>query len=284
MKFYSTIGLIGVFAFSINLSAEPVSGKIKSVNQTKTKILILSKNTKGLKVGDLLNASETCELEVLSISKTKILLSTELCESRAQLEKGMTISLNMDENKEEQSLTNKATENSTSPINTTSTQYQSIANPTQNLSHGMRISLLKSFFDGKLKDDNGNQASGDVDTDFSFGIGYADINRNDIGYTTNLFITKFEESASSIRLDGNITYGFNQFVYGIGGLNINHFVDGLDADSSPSLGFQLGLGTQINRNFGLNLLYTELNNNIEGTFEDLSLKINGIELGLNATF
>ena len=166
-------------------------------------------------------------------------------------------------------------------------------------SKGIRISLLKpsSDYRGTAKYQNFSiDGSGSFDSALGLGIGYANIPIQELGWTTNLALieVKKDTSAKIIRADGNLGTAVNSFVNLKAGLNIMKLTSGTNVEElDPGLGFQASVGLQINKNFGLDLGYTEMNtsgkvpitsNGKEIGQADLTYKLSGVEISINGTF
>lgn len=245
---------------------EPTPVVIKSVNESRSKVLVESDSTEKFKVGDLLNVGKNCLLEVTQTTATQVVLNAELCREKQILKKDSTIHLQASPKSDLRVSINKA-----------------FNSPSRQASKGIRVEFVKSFLDGNLKIHDEIILSGEADHNFSLGVGYADIRVNQPGFTTRLIYTQFNSLSSSIRIDGNGTYGLNNNIYLLGGLNLHNFTSG-PTQLDTGLGFQIGAGVQFTENFGAGLSFVSINNSaqIDGSNVDFTAK--GLELSLHATF
>ncbi len=167
---------------------------------------------------------------------------------------------------------------------------------------GFRISLLRPHLDAKSKADyKGNhiEESLKIDSTIGLALGYAKLPVRELGWTTNLAMMEFtaeDEKVNFVRADGNLAYAFNGLFNMKGGLNAQKYISGRGVkDFGVGIGFQAGVGFQVNRNFGLEIGYTDMNSSgrtpvyqvstdREIDRADMAVKLSGIEIGLNATF
>lgn len=172
-----------------------------------------------------------------------------------------------------------ATPKAASVTPTTSSDYQ-----TSTLAKGFRVEFLKSFLDGKVEDKYRSH-SGKVYQNFSLGFGYANISDHAPGFLGRAIFTQHTSYSDSFRLDGNATYGVNDSIYFLGGLNLNKFLKGDAEKMDMGLGFQFGAGWQANPNFGVGLSYVFISNSMSSTAGSrVDFSAQGLELGVHGTF
>ncbi len=162
-------------------------------------------------------------------------------------------------------------------------------------SKGFRMSLSKPSLTAEIKASaNGKSASNsqNLSDSLGLGIGYASLPVQQLGWTSNLSLIEIKEGGTTVqltRLDGNLAFAFTPVVNVKGGLNLAKMTKG-DEDGilSPAFGLQVGVGFQVNKNFGIDVGYTQMNQKAEvtsaGQDVDLNLAISGVEIGINGTF
>lgn len=158
-------------------------------------------------------------------------------------------------------------------------------------SQGLRLSLLKPSLSADFKASREGRSlstSEAISDSLGFGIGYASLPIQQLGWTSNLGYIEMKNNGVSVavmRLDGNMAFAFNSIVNAKGGLNISKITKG-DTDNkfAPAIGLQAGLGFQATKNFGIDIGYTQMNQtaNLDGV--NVELKLSGLEIGVNATF
>ncbi|MGZ3749218.1 MAG: hypothetical protein ACXVCD_17910 [Pseudobdellovibrionaceae bacterium] len=251
------------------VKAEVIPAEIKSVNDNKTKVLVESSKLQTVKVGDILNLGSDCALEVTQRKSSQAVLNAELCDTKQLLKKGNSIQLQVSQEQDTKDVATHSSHSSSGIV-----------------SKGLRVEFIKSFLDGKLKVSDGtfsDSVSDKVEFDFGLGFGYENIGVNAPGFITRLIFTQYNNKSNSIRIDGSGTYGVNENVYFLGGLNLHKFTKGADK-LDIGFGFQFGAGFQINENFGLGLSYVTLNNSANVNGVDLDFEAKGLELNLHGTF
>ena len=248
---------------------DAIPAEIKSVNDTKTKVLMESSRLRTVKAGDILNLGDDCALEVTQIKSSQAVLNAELCDNKEPLKKGNSVQLHVSQDKDSKDVVARSPRLSSG-----------IA------SKGFRAEFIKSFLDGKLKVSDGTfsgSVSDKVEHDFGLGFGYANIGVNTPGFITRLIFTQYNNESNSIRIDGSGTYGVSENVYFLGGLNLHKFTKGADK-LNIGFGFQFGAGFQVNENFGLGLSYVTLSNSCNVNGVDFDFEAKGLELNLHGTF
>jgi len=270
MKKFSFLAILMLgLHLGIQVQASEIRAVIESLNDNKTKVLISSSSISEIKKGDFLQLGEDCLLEVTQNKNTQAILNAELCKDKQLLKNGAVLLL-------------KESEAQTSKVVPVPSKIRSSGL----LSKGFRVEFIKSFSDGSLTLKDGSssdRASGDLDHKFGIGFGYANIGLNEPGFIAHIIFNQFNETAESIRFEGNGTYGFSEYIYFQGGLNLNKFTKGptkLDA----GIGFQFGIGVQLNEQFGLNFSYVKINNAVSIDGVKAEFEAQGLELNLHATF
>ncbi|MGZ3775221.1 MAG: hypothetical protein ACXVCY_15240 [Pseudobdellovibrionaceae bacterium] len=263
------IVMISVFGQTGFAAGEAISVEIKSVNDTKTKVLIDSMRLRTVKTGDILNLGDNCSLEVTQKKYSQAVLNAEFCDNKQLLKKGTMVQIHLSQDQE-----------SKDEITPSASLNSGIA------SKGLRVEFIKSFFEGKIKVSNGtfsDSLSSEVEHDFGLGLGYANIGVNRPGFITRLIFTQFNNKANSIRIDGSGTYGVTENIYFLGGINLHKFTKGADK-LDLGFGFQFGAGFQINESFGLGLSYVTLNNRGNVNDVEVEFEAKGLELNVHGTF
>ncbi len=152
---------------------------------------------------------------------------------------------------------------------------------------GVRVSLLKPMLDSSVTA-GGITATEKLDNSFGLAVGWANMPVQAIGWTTNVAYLTTKAAGTTtdmVRLDGGAAWAFTEMFNAKGGLNLTKLTTGPNASQfNPGLGFQAGVGAQVWENVGVDLNYTQMNQKgtISGT--DVTLREQGAELGVNATF
>jgi hypothetical protein len=175
----------------------------------------------------------------------------------------------------------------------------STAAPTMTSSKGFRVAVIKPFLniDTKIKTPgvvlNGEP---ELDNEIGLSVGYAYLPIMNLGFTANASFlnmdNKLGDTSHMVRIDGNLAYAINHTLSIKGGANLSNFTDSNFDDIKPNIGFQLGAGLQITKNFGLDISYVMMQqnavdkNSLPPAMGDLELSLvqQGLELGLHATF
>ncbi len=161
------------------------------------------------------------------------------------------------------------------------------------LSRGFTLSLLKDFTKRKYKNSLGGSGSDDSDQALGLGIGYNNIKVQDIGFSSLFAINYYDIPTNSsskflrFRAEANATFGINQFLFAYMGANVSMMTitgDDNGISYTPGLGFQAGLGAQINQQFGIKLGYGQSDNKIKQGGNSAKISEQGIEVALTATF
>lgn len=160
-------------------------------------------------------------------------------------------------------------------------------------SRGVRVSLLKPTLDFDVKlSGRGRSNSGKESFDNATGasVGYVYLPVGQLGFTTgvaHVSVTEGGSSAGLTRLEGNLAYAFTSKVNAKGGLNLSKFTSAPNSmltDLETGLGAQAGLGLQMTRNLGIDLMYSQMNQSGNTQGVKIETKESGLEIGLNATF
>ena len=182
------------------------------------------------------------------------------------------------------------------PTERTSVSYSQVA-PTS--SQGIRVSLLGSAlnFDAKTSAFGHTSTFSDsMKSNYGFALGYAYLPVGTLGFTTSLaYMTLSQDSDTMniVRLDGNMAFAFNRIFNLKGGINVSGITSASSGNErftklNPAPGGQVGLGAQISKNFGLDLMYVVMNQSgnvkIEGGTAQVEAQESGGELNLSGTF
>lgn len=182
---------------------------------------------------------------------------------------------------------------------------------------GVRVGLVKTNLDYELSASMTGVASETRDLDgkqkLGLFVGYAQIPVRALGVTAGVVYDSGEqnsiqnkgkkEDANFLRGEGSLTYGVNQNLYLLAGLNISYVLDGLEGMQSDlytemktGFGLQAGIGGQINKNIGVDLVYRYTSHaakariisatdpDLIGKEIDLDYKMKGPQLTLTGTF
>jgi len=151
------------------------------------------------------------------------------------------------------------------------------------IAKGIRLSLSQSTLELEKDSDEIEYASNkeDLITNAQFSIGYTDIKIGEVGFMGEFSYLQIdtdsdEADVSNTRFSGNATYGMNENVYFFGGLNISKYnVDssGTTAEEQEivnydaGVGYQLGVGAQVNKNLSLEVAYISLRSTRSSLYE-----------------
>lgn len=151
-------------------------------------------------------------------------------------------------------------------------------------SEGFRVGLELPMLSADLKSGS-SSISQKLDQVLGVSLGYAKLRIRELGWTTNLSYLDIKNNGASnalVRIDGNLAYAFNRNFNTKAGLNVSNLTKG---DANAGVGFQAGLGVQMNKSVGIDLAYTQMNQTGTSSFgNSVNLTESGVELGLNGTF
>lgn len=288
-------GFSVVLALPMITSASSINVEVTTVNSATERVLVSGSGLGALKVGDVVSVSSSCMLEVVRRTGSNALLSTEICENKSALVPKRRVALSVS-SASAASATTTSEEVVPSPqsapqvaptVDSRSLSFRPSLKAGEKASSGFRLGLVKSMFDGKFEAKQGRTSVGveatDIDHDFGIALGYARIPVQEPGFTSRLLYTQFNQKVQSLRLEGNGTYGFNEYVHVLAGLNAHNYVKGVEG-AGAGLGFQAGLGVQATKNFGMDLTYVYLQNSASSEGVAEKLKLTGPEITAHVTF
>lgn len=160
---------------------------------------------------------------------------------------------------------------------------------------GLRVAFVKPVLTLKVKATlegyGSNSNSEKIDEANGVSIGYAHLPVGRPGFTTNFALINLKEkgddSASFLRIDGNLAYAVNQTVSFKGGLNIatvnkSEFRKTME----PGIGVQASVGLQLNKNIGIDAGFVQMRQNSKGRYDKIKISAQetGPELALTGTF
>ncbi|WP_413586181.1 hypothetical protein [Bdellovibrio sp. HCB274] len=157
-------------------------------------------------------------------------------------------------------------------------------------SKGIRVGIVKPTLRVSSKASSANQSfhfSDDLDDAWGLSLGYASLPVQALGWTTNVTYLDMQSegnSAGIVRVDGNFAYAFTNFINIKGGVNISKPTVSNSNEYDPGIGFQGGFGIQLNKNFGIDLGYTEMNQSRTSGSYSVDIVESGFEISLNGTF
>jgi len=187
----------------------------------------------------------------------------------------------------------------------TSESKEQLSTPTQTrlVTQGFTVSVNKEFSDFKIKgisSFNGSSIEFKEKADNRFGVklGYSLIKVQKLGADIHLGYSQYEVDNTdiySVTAAGNLNYGFNEVIYGYGGLNLSQIrikdLEDLlpEKEYKVGAGIQLGLGAQMTENFSGILGYRLTQSSIDAKFGgfktgEIEMSFSGLELGLIGTF
>ena len=149
------------------------------------------------------------------------------------------------------------------------------------IAKGIRLSLSQSTLELEKDSDEIEYGSNkeDLNTNAQFSIGYTDIKIGQIGFMGEFSYLQIntdsdESDVSNTRLSGSATYGINENIYTFGGLNISKYNVDTSGDLNESttdydagVGYQLGLGAQVNKNLAIEVAYVSLRSTMSSSYE-----------------
>lgn len=153
---------------------------------------------------------------------------------------------------------------------------------------GARFSLIRSMLSqSQYVNENGTEIATQSNPHVGFGIGYAYIPVDKIGYSLGFsYLANEAYSSSSIfRFDGNIASAFNSFITGKLGLNWS-FLNGRSRLDRSGLGYNAGVGFKFNSVLGAEVNYVSMSATSPFSNENIleSTRQQGMEVQLLATF
>ena len=155
------------------------------------------------------------------------------------------------------------------------------------VARGFRVSLIKSFLNTEIRSRTGQVE--ETEQEFGIGVGFADIQIQELGFSARVLYTSFQSTASidditSLRLEGNGTYGIYEGANVFAGVHVQAFATSELKDRNPALGFQVGGGYQFTEKLGADLAYVLFNQQFSKETVDYDLSMEGIEISVHATF
>lgn len=182
------------------------------------------------------------------------------------------------------------------------------------LAQGFKLALGASSLDMEFKAD-GETLKDDLDGGGAVTLGYNKILNQEIGFNAQLvFIggepkdqkdSDFNLAEDMIVISANATYGINDKLYGFAGINSSRYSDKtyflsygdydyatLKIENDSGIGYQLGAGYQLSKNFGLELSYTKMSSSATATISsdeetttlDYDIETSGTQINLIGTF
>lgn len=159
--------------------------------------------------------------------------------------------------------------------------------------NGLRVSLIQQTTDLEMNVRNGdlsNSNKASAVRTFGASIGYAYLPVQTMGFTSNFAFLQLQAGGNRhfemARLDMNAAYAFRSDFYVKGGINGAKFTNTFLADVNAATGFQIGLGVQPSRQFGIDISYVQMNQS--GKFNwspaTVDLKEVGPEISITGTF
>lgn len=103
-------------------------------------------------------------------------------------------------------------------------------------------------------------------------VGYKQIPRSGMGFDLNISLLKLDSrpegtsDITNILPSANFIFSAPEYVYGALGLNTNFVVGDNDSTYSPRLGYQVGVGVMLGKNFNIEVFYNWINLGIEAQY------------------
>ncbi|WP_413583306.1 hypothetical protein [Bdellovibrio sp. HCB288] len=176
---------------------------------------------------------------------------------------------------------------------TTFAQNTQVSKTTKNdsiSSKGFRVGIVKPMLRASAEATYNGESfhvGDNLDSALGVTLGYASLPVQELGWTTNVAYIDIQNDGTStglVRVDGNFAYAFTSIINLKGGLNFSKLTGSGSTDYDPGIGFQGGFGFQFNKNVGIDLIYTEMNQSRTSDLTRVDIKESGFEIGLNATF
>lgn len=179
---------------------------------------------------------------------------------------------------------------------------------------GFRVELLKptGSATGVATKSNGRKEEGtsEMKDAMGFSLGYVSFPVESLGFATNLaYIQMVSGNSNSNLIRGEFSLGtaFSSMVSMKAGINVStlpnySLTDGRDSRVSwsvnPGIGYQIGIAIEANRNFGFDIGFVQMNQEIKYDYTDIgdfgqqaigesgkiSMRESGLQVGLHATF
>ncbi len=153
----------------------------------------------------------------------------------------------------------------------------------QHKNKGFKVALVKSMF--SLDTDFGYDSDGhNPEQEYGVLVGYQNIPAYDIGFNTQVSYNKYTYLSESLRLEANVTYGINEMIHALAGINTNTYL-GSSNNVYSEIGYQAGFGANI-QNFNVSLVYYVINNSYDyGYYYDSAdITLKGLEMAMGVTF
>lgn len=164
---------------------------------------------------------------------------------------------------------------------------------------GIYVELQKPLLDGKASRGS-SSLKGDFDDAYAVSVGYKIVEAGQFGFSTGATYmqgkVKDDGRYTIVKIDGNGTYGLNQWVHLKAGINASKLQDGPGKlekyVGDTGIGFQAGIGFNINQMFAVDLRYLmqkqegsiKAEETEDGVGGDIKIEENGVEFAISATF
>ena len=282
-----TQSMFVVAAALVSIQAGALNARVSKISANRSKLMIVSDHLGDMKVGDIVTTGADCKLEVVQRNRKQAILSTSLCNSSGSFERGQVVSIN--EAAPQAPSTISAATASASTYQEQTNYNGWVKRKDYGVSNGVRFSVGTSALaaGGKVSGAGSSATSySSAKTNFSLGVGYANIRNQEFGYVARGVYTAFVSDGggvSTVRAEGNAAYGLNDSTYLFAGLNLAKLMS-QGFDFSIGLGGQAGIGYQFSKVIGIDFSILDMNSSTKlgGYAVDISLV--GIELALHATF
>jgi hypothetical protein len=153
---------------------------------------------------------------------------------------------------------------------------------------GIRVGLVVPNWEAQFKSGFGKSEKQNFDNIVGVEVGYARLPVGGLGFIANGTYANIHEENLDLgfaRIEGDAAVAATQNLYFKGGLNLSKIVTGETANEwTPGFGFQLGLGFQLNQNFGVELAYAQMHQSHTSNHQTLDLEFAGPEVAVTGTF
>lgn len=181
-------------------------------------------------------------------------------------------------------------EQPTSSESTISTEMPETAAPVVSAARGIRVAAWLP----NVKMELGDQGEARIDRTFGVTAGYASLPVRKLGWIANVGLFEMteyaresdsEKSSSFARLDANVAFAMNRYLYLKAGGNITGFTQSNNQENfEPGFGYQGALGMQVSEQIGFEVGWIQMAQIGTNANAGEDLKMDGLDFGIHGTF
>lgn len=181
-------------------------------------------------------------------------------------------------------------EQPTSSESTISTEMPETSAPVVNAARGIRVAAWLP----NVKSELGDQGEARIDRTFGVTAGYASLPIRKLGWIANVGLFEMteyarendsEQTASIARLDANLAFAINRYLYLKAGGNVSGFTQSNQQENfEPGFGYQGAVGMQINEKVGFEIGWIQMAQIGTNEADGEDLKMDGLDFGIHGTF